>query len=220
MSQSRPQRQNGNGQQGNNHGARNELQLKDNIVSGATGTPILEHVNLGQGNYAESDYWQQIRSYRRGLYVYTAYNSMITGRAIRETKYRLGKEGYNAVYDETAADVEVMEPADPVPLDELDVDEITPEDSRRRQIMKRGEAIWEKLGEPDEVLSHAQAAAMMEKTGVGMDWMPISWKMVVGRHEASRSRDAELLRDVFTSVQDLRASGSNGQELQQLMGNR
>lgn len=218
MSQAQQRRSNGNGKSSGS-GARSKLELQDSIVQGADGVPILDHVNLGQGNYSTDDYWQQIRSYRRGLYLHTAFQSTLTKRAIRETKFRLGEEGYNAIYDNSDADVKSLDPADVTDISDLDPDEITAEDSRRRQILDRGEEIWERLGEPDQVISEAQVAALMEKTGVGMDWLPISWEMVVGRHEASRSRDAELIRDVFSQVSHFRADG-DGAAIGQLMGGK
>jgi len=200
------QRSNGNR---NRDRTRSQLELQDTIISGADGVPILDHVNLGQGNYRDDDYWQQIRSYRRGLFLHTAWQSTIAKRAVRETKFKLGLEGYNAFYDSVAEDVAQYDPVDLDPLREQDPDEISAGDSRRIQIMERGDEIWERLGEPDQDVSKQQAAALMEKTGVGTDWMPVSWEMVVGRHEASRSRDAELIRDVFGDLNRYETSGDS-----------
>lgn len=217
MAQQQRQRKTNGQSASNSGGARNELQLKDRIVSGADGVPVLDHVNLGQGNYSEDDYWQQIRSYRRGLYLHTAFQRTIFKRAVHETIVALGREGYNAHYDEVAEDVAMHEPADPTPLDELDVDEMTAADGRRQQVFDRGKEIWDKLGEPNVNLSKKQAAALLEKTDVKTSWLPISWEMVLGRHEASRSRDAELIRDVFTNVSDLRAGDNDSDQLNKLL---
>lgn len=211
---------NGNGTSDGQRRVRNKLELQDSIVEGADGPPIFDHVNLGLGNYGDDEYWQQIRSYRRGLYLHTAFSRAILKRAIHETKVALGREGYNAHWDSTDEEVKIADPVDPqspdqadVDIEDIDVDDVSP----RRQIFKRGEEIWEDLGDPNTMMSNEQAAALMEKTGVGTDWMPISWEMVIGRHEASRSRSAELIRDVFSEISHFRTDGDT-QDLSKLLG--
>lgn len=194
---------------GSNRKPRNELQLKNAIVDSATGIPLVEHVNLGQGNYSETAYWQQVRSYRRGLFLHTAFSEILSKRAIYETKVKLGKEGYNAHYDDVTEDVDMFDPAD--------VEALEPGESRRDKILERGEEIWRRLGDPELPLTNKQAAAIEKKAGVETDWLPISWQMVIGRHEASRSRDAELIRDVFTNINQLRTDDSNGSDISKLL---
>lgn len=194
------QRRSNGSSSGDKSSARNALELKDKLVEGAGGNPLLEHVNLGQGNYKDTDYWQQIRSYRRGLFLHTAFANIISERAIKETKIKLGREGYNAQYNDLEEAVDQFDPAN----NKYDFDRA---DSPRQKILEHGNWIWERLGDPATPISEKQVAAILDKTGATLDWLPISWQMVLGRHEASRSRDAELIRDVLSNVRHIRTDG-------------
>lgn len=169
---------------------RNPNELQGMLLSGARGNPLFDQVNLGQGNYSDDDFWQQIRAYRRGLYVYIAFGSTLEKRAIHETKVKLAREGYTH-YNEEGNQVEQWQP--------LDADDVAEDESSWEAELRRGEEIWNSLGDNREVMTTKQAAAILKKTNADTDWLPVPWQMVVGRHEASRSREAELLRDLLTN---------------------
>jgi len=180
---------------------RDESDVYQQVLGSGSSNPLLRDADLGQGNYDDEYLWQQIRSYRKGLYAWIAFGNTLTERKIYETKMQLGRDGYNAFYDEREADVQVWGP--------LDEGEIPADRSRWNVVKERGEEIWQRLGEPDVMLSQKQLSAIQSKTGLSQEWMPIFWDLVSGRHEVSRSRDAELLRDLMTGVQHLREEGTD-----------
>lgn len=180
---------------------RDEADVYQQVLGSGTSNPLLRDADLGQGNYDDEYLWQQIRSYRKGLYAWIAFGNVLTERKIYETKMQLGDEGYNAFYDESESDVQVW--------GALDEDDIPDDRSRWNVVKERGEEIWQRLGEPDVMLSQKQLSAIQSKTGLSQEWMPIFWELVSGRHEVSRSRDAELLRDLMTGVKHLREEGSD-----------
>jgi len=180
---------------------RDEADVYQQVLGSGTSNALLRDADLGQGNYDDEYLWQQIRSYRKGLYAWIAFGNVLTERKIYETKMQLGEEGYNAFYDESESDVQVWEALD---------DDAVPDDrSRWNYVKDRGEEIWQRLGEPDVMLSQKQLSAIQSKTGLSQEWMPIFWELVSGRHEVSRSRDAELLRDLMTGVKHLREEGGD-----------
>jgi len=180
---------------------RDEADVYQQVLGSGTSNPLLRDADLGQGNYDDEYLWQQIRSYRKGLYAWIAFGNVLTERKIYETKMQLGDEGYNAFYDESESDVQVW--------GALDEDDIPDDRSRWNVVKERGEEIWQRLGEPDVMLSQKQLSAIQSKTGLSQEWMPIFWELVSGRHEVSRSKDAELLRDLMTGVKHLREEGSD-----------
>jgi len=198
--QQTPQKQNGQ-DESTKPRIRDESDVYQQVLGSGSSNPLLRDADLGQGNYDDEYLWQQIRSYRKGLYAWIAFGNVLTERKIYETKMQLGDEGYNAFYDESESDVQVW--------GALDEDDIPDDRSRWNVVKERGEEIWQRLGEPDVMLSQKQLSAIQSKTGLSQEWMPIFWELVSGRHEVSRSRDAELLRDLMTGVQHLREEGTD-----------
>jgi len=175
---------------------RDELDMYSEILRPSGSNPLLEDTNLGQGNYDESYLWQQIRSYRKGLYAYTAFSGVLTKRAIYETKIKLAREGFTH-YNESTEDVEQW--------DSLQEEDIDDDESYWTAERERGEEIWNSLSDDRTPLSEKQAAAVFRLTNISEEFMPIFWSMVSGRHEVSRSKDAELLRDMLTGIKHLRS---------------
>jgi len=180
-----------------------ELDIQTEILSSSEGNPLLSATNLGLGKYDEDQLWQQIRGYRKGLYAWIAFGRVLSERQVYETKIKLGQEGYNAQYNDLTGDVDQFEPVDREDIDSVDYD-TDAEKSYWTAVRERGEEIWTRLGSPNEVLTTEQLSAVVEKTGISEDFQPIFWQLVSGRHEVSRSLDAELLRDALTGVQELR----------------
>lgn len=175
---------------------RDELDMYSQILQSSGSNPLLRDTNLGQGNYDETYLWQQVRSYRKGLYAYIAFSGVLSKRAIYETKIRLAREGFTH-YNE--ADQE------PQQWDALDEDDVDDGESFWTAQRRRGDEIWSKLADNRHALSEKQAAAILEKTDISDEFMPVFWQMVSGRHEVSRSQDAELLRDMLTGIKHLRS---------------
>lgn len=178
---------------------RDELDIQGEVLSSSESNPLLRNTNLGLGKYDDDYKWQQIRSYRKGLYAWVAFGRVLSDRQIYETKQKLGEEGFNPHYDEDESEVKVFPP-----FDEANGYWDEDEESRWTAVRRRGEEIWRSLGESDEILSQKQVVAINKKTGISDEWMPIFWELVSGRHEVSRSDEGELLRDLLTSVKDLR----------------
>jgi len=190
--QQQQQRQNGSSP---TDGPRDELDMYARVTESAQDNPLLQGTNLGLGNYDEKYKWQQIRSYRKGLKAYISFSRVLTERAIHETKVKLAREGFTH-FNESKQMVDQWDPHD-----DDDVDE---DQSSWISELERGNQIWNSLDDDRSALSEKQVAAIIEKTGISTDWMPIYWQMVSGRHEVSRSEDAELIRDLLTGIKHLR----------------
>lgn len=216
-----PQQQHRNGESsGDEFEAINDsLDIQGKIVGSSDSNPLLKQTNLGLGKYDEDYKWQQIRSYRKGLYAWVAFGRALSERKVYETKMKLGEEGYNAYYDDVDDDVKQWKPFDEaVSVDLEDEDERPDRDvssdtgwswnpskvSRWTAIRARGEYIWKRLGDPKQILTDEQFSAVATKTGVVDEWQPLFWEIVAGRHEMSRSDGAELLRDALTGVREYR----------------
>jgi hypothetical protein len=177
-------------------GPSDELDMYGDILRQSNANPLLEKTNLGQGNYDTDYLWQQVRSYRKGLFAYIAFSGVLSKRAIHETKIKLAREGFSHWNDNKG----VVEEWDP-----LDEDAKEDGESIWTAERRRGNEIWNKLSDNRTPLSEKQAAALLDKTNVSEDFMPIFWEMAAGRHEVSRSKDAELLRDMLTGIKHLRS---------------
>lgn len=189
-----PVQQPANARNGEKEILRDEYDVQQELIRKSFGNPLLSRTNLGTGHYSERFLWQQIRSYRKGLFASIAFQQTISKRAVYQTKLALGREGFSH-YNESKNDVEHWDGLDEQPKTDSDG---APTSSWTDEL-ERGEDIWESLGEAKAVMSEKQIAAIMRKTNIEPDgFLPIFWQMVSGRHDASKSKDAELLRDIFT----------------------
>jgi len=185
-----------------------ELGLQEQILKSSGGNPLLEGTNLGLGNY-DTDYkWQQVRSYRKGLYAWIAFGNTLTKRQIYETKIKLGRNGFNAIYDDRDREVKTFPP-----LEEAGDDPEDEERSSWNRALDRGRKIWRRLGDPHQIFTEDQISAISQKTGIDSEWQPLFWELVAGRHEVSRSEEAELLRDALTGIKELRTQDDSSDSL-------
>jgi hypothetical protein len=133
---------------------------------------FLGSTNLGLGNYRDAEYWQQMTSYRRGLFAHAAFHRKLIAKAVRETKRALAAEEWANLSESARAS-----------------------QTKRAYLQERGAEIWR------EELSEKQRRAKMEEhAGISPDWRPPHWKMLIARHEGSRSRGARLLDNLFGRV--------------------
>lgn len=196
--QQRELRQNGDGSTIDQ--PRDSLDMTAKVLEGPKANALLEETNLGLGNYDEDYLWQQIRSFRKGLFASIAFSGYLWRTARRQTLMALGRDGFE-FFDEERGQRIRFKPA----AGQYDDYESQLETQSSWQIdLNRGREIWEQLGNWREPLSEKQLAAVLKKTDYDGDWLPIYWQMVSGRHEASRSKDAELIRDVLTSINEVR----------------
>lgn len=189
-------RTNGHSQSGEAQRPSDELDMYGDILRQSDANPLLENTNLGQGNYDTDYLWQQVRSYRKGLFAYIAFAGVLSKRAVHETKIKLAREGFSHWNDEKGRVDQ---------FDALDESDRKDNESIWTAERRRGEEIWQSLSDDRTPLSEKQAAALLEKTDVSDEFMPIFWEMAAGRHEVSRSKDAELLRDMLTGIKHLRS---------------
>lgn len=207
--QTQRRRSNGNGKQSRQRKITDHLDALEDVLQGPNTNPLLEQTNLGQGNYDEDYLWQQIQSYRDGLFAHKAFSSLVTNRHVRTARLELGKSGmrfYNKTRDDVI-NIEAFDPENPDEdkyLDRMNMERDVEYYSTWTLIEKRGEFIWrEELGDPKTVgLTGMQQAALVEKSGSNTEWLPIYWEMVAGRHEASRSLDSTLIKYVLGDVQE------------------
>lgn len=163
-----------------------------------TGSPDLDlTTNFGHGNYDKSEFYQQIRNFRRAAVAVELFERIILTRAIEETKVKLALEGIS-FWDDDGNRVKQFDPIDPDPL------------HRTKEIRSQGDKIWRQLNDSDRVLSQKQVAAIMQKSGHNpAKWMNFYAQVLVFFHESSRSIDAELLRDFLTGIKELRGLSDN-----------
>jgi len=179
-----------------------ELGLQEQILSSSESNPLLRETNLGLGKY-DTDYkWQQVRSYRKGLYAWIAFGRVLSKRQVYETIIKLGGEGYNSIYD--------VENDEFHAFDAIEESDVREDESTWNAKLRLGRDRWQRLGHPEEILTDDQIAAMHEKTGIVEEWKPLFWELVAGRHEVSRSDDAELLRDALNGIKELRQHDETG----------
>lgn len=147
--------------------------------------------NFGQGNYDKREFYQQIRNFQRAAKAMESFSRILLERAIYETKIKLAMDGIS--YESDDFQIE-KDPVDPEPL------------HRRKKLLKAGEKRWEELNESDRALSTKQVVAITKKTGHDLDWQSFYAQTMTFFHEATRSINAELVRDFLTGIKELRGS--------------
>lgn len=165
------------------------LEIYMHALANSTNDDFLDTINLGVGNYTDGEYWQQVTAFKRGLYADSAMTKRVIERAKTETKKRM----VEAIFDERD-DAQVL----------TGVDYPEPEEGQTREeyYEEHMEAVWEDLGfttSSGEQYSTAEHQAWLVHvcTGLDMDWTPPHWRMLKMRHEASRSKRAHLLDNLF-----------------------
>jgi len=162
-----------------------DLDLYDKAVDPPLSDDFLNSNNLGLGNYSDGEMWQQVESFRMGLFADAAFSDKLDARRIEETQRQLALEGYAYINDDGQRK-EFSGWADLTERSQANKD-------RRRYIEERGEEIWETL--PEE----RQYQATIECTGMP-NWMPPHLRMVLMRHEASRSKGGRTQDNLFGRV--------------------
>lgn len=172
-----------------------QLDIYDEAVQSSADDEFLQNVNLGLGNYDGPEYWQQMQSYEQGLYADEAFGRRLQERAIAEAKNKMAREGWS-YYDENREKVIERDG-----WEKLDESEKQDQD-RRRYLKSQGEKIWSKLNERERY------DALVELTGFSEDWMPPQWRMLMARHEGSRSKGGRLIDNIFGRVQEVKETSN------------
>lgn len=182
--------------------ATSQLDLYNEAVQSTVDDSTLSGNNLGLGNYSSAEYWQQIEAFQHGLYADRAFSRKIEQRAIHEAKREIALEGY-AFYDTKKDDVETIDGWNDLDEDERkaawedrfgDGEPLT----RRRWVRGVGDEIWADLDKEQ------RGEALRDCTGYEGNWKPPQWRMMLARHEGSRSKGAHLLDNVFGRVSEVK----------------
>jgi len=163
------------------------LEIYMHALKNSTGDDFLDSINLGVGNYTDGMYWQQVESFRNGLYADAAMTEAIIERAKLQTQRRM----VDAIFDDEDARI----------LRHVDFDEPGEGASRQEYFDEHIEDIWQGLGVDKEgeqyTTSQHQAYLVHIATGLELDWTPPHWRMLKARHEASRSKNARMIDNLF-----------------------
>lgn len=184
------------------------------VLDSSDANEILEKVNAGLGNYDDQMLFGQKESYRKGLIAHTGFSSLLTKRAIEQAKRQLAVDGI-AFFDEQGNEVEQFDPIS-------ETDEVVEGEKQSSWNAEReyGELIWQKLGRADQPINEKQVAAVVKATGLEPgQWIPLFWDMFVGKHEMSRSLDAELIRLYLGESYSLRDE-TEGEAAEGLLGRK
>lgn len=171
-----------------------ELDLYLKAIDGRVNDAFLDQVNLRLGNYQNQEYWQQVQSFKNGLYAESAFGRRILDRSIEETKRQLAEERYAAIGED----------------DETTMD-------RRRFIETRKEEIWDEMAPEDPNAPDPRVEHIQRVAGIDGDWAPPFWRMLKMRHEASPSRGSRMADNLFGRVKQLYNS-SDGELMPEDMG--
>jgi len=194
------------------------LDLQQEVIESTSIDPLLDQENLGTGNYRSNEMWQQVESYRNGLYATAAFRNTIEQRSKQETKNRLAIDGWEwSDGDGGVYRWEGWEQLSPDERREKWRKELANQDGerfdRRRWIRRRGEQVLNELYElrSPEKGFYPALEALGELSGWSNNWNPAHNRMLMTRHEVSRSRGAQLLDNVFgrvkEQVQDVKGGG-------------
>jgi len=148
------------------------LELYDGIINPQPADDVV--ADLGTGYYTEDEQWQQVLSYRDGMFGDALLARGIAQRAISETITALGRHGAEW-WDPNRNEYREKEGVGPA--------DTAPRESPREAIRKRGKRIWHLLGiQKDEEEpagpSTLQIEALLEHAGITGDWMPPQWRML------------------------------------------
>jgi len=187
-----------------------ELDLYDHALSANVDDEFLSENNFGLGNYTGDEMWQQVESFKRGMYAEQAFVRRLLERAIHQTMVSLGLRG-GSFYDERESVQDVRQFDGWRDLDE----EERAKKNRREWVLEKGREVWETLPE------NCKREALDERAGVSSTWTPPHFRMMQVRHETGRSRDASTMEIVFTDMEkkEIKTSDTNEAE-KKLFGGR
>lgn len=192
-------------QQDPNQQARDELDLYEQALNAVAGDDFLEANQLGLGNLRDEEMWQQIESYKGGMYGEAAFGRTIDALLVEETKRELAREEWRKLGDDDNERREELR------------EEGWEHPSKRAFIEEKMEEKWEDLRAPRDVGSREDRREVtienrLEKieavTGRLPGWTPPHWRMLLMRLDSSRSRDARLIDNLFDRVSRKEVSGN------------
>lgn len=153
-------------------------------IDSPVGDDFLDQSSLGLGNYNYREYWQQIHGFKQGLYADTAMSRRLLRRAVEEAKRSFARDVFNGQSNFAGP-----------PTDEYD---------HQSYVDEYKEQLWEELGETREQKIEKQIELLEKYTGINRKWVPPHWRMLKMKHEASRSKGARLIDNLFERVQEVK----------------
>jgi hypothetical protein len=198
MQQQMDPQQNGR-QSKTNDRPHDEIDIYNLAIASTIDSELIDDVLLGLGNYSSREYWQQVDSFRKGVFSTAAFTRRIRERAIEETKVELALNGVSEEW-EVDQTIRAFEADGWHDLDE----ETQAEHDRRRWIDEKKEEFWEQL--PEAI----QFQLVAEIAGLDKDWKAPHIRMMMMRHEASRSKEARLMDNLFGRIKEHYSNGTDG----------
>lgn len=192
-----------------------ELDLFHEAASPTSDDEYLRRNNLGLGNYDAREYWQQIEAFKNHIYADAALGGTLLEFAIYKTKWELGME----FLAESDAD-DAMQALE-------DSHATSHAECRREAILALGEWKWDRLGRDEvsldnwksfdvadrqELTAQMQLQALDEYANGAHEWTTPQGRMISARHEASRSRGARLLDNLFGRVKEVNQTDEISQD--------
>lgn len=183
------------------------LEVYMHALASRTHDDFLDQVNLGIGNYSESEYWQQIQAFRDGMFADSSMTRKLLERARYETKIALVEAIFDNPESEVLRGVDAPHKKDgndkyPKTRREEPPDGDSELVDRHEYFDEYADEMWDSLGYTTQdgeryKREEHQANLINTVTGIGMNWVPPHWRMLKARHEASRSKDAHLIDNLF-----------------------
>jgi len=196
-----------------NGGPNSQLDIYQEVIDSTDEEPFLSRTNFGLGNYTEREMWMQTEAHHRGMYATAAFKQRLEQRARRETIRKLGERGwtYTVQTDNGKQDQHIRGWND-LPEEERN----SPDEPHRRTFIKhQGRQIWDRLPEREK------RKALEAYAGLDGEWTAPHYRQMVMRHEASRSRGARLLDNLFDRVREVKGSAREAaQEMLTLGGDQ
>lgn len=183
----------------NTAGPSSMLEVYMHAIDSPIGDDFLDKSSLGLGNYNTGEYWQQIHSFRQGLYADAGLTRRVLERAIYETKRGLAKDCYRR--SEQLKRIPHPKPNKPPDGFEFKGDEYETEEE---YIQKYADQIWEGIDEIEGDTVQLQVQLIERYSGIDRNWVPPHWRMLMMRHEASRSKGARLIDNLFERVREVK----------------
>lgn len=165
------------------------LEIYLRVIDGRSNDELLDEINLGTGNYTSGEFWLQVDSFRMAIYASAVMVRPIMARATHEAKRALVDAIYERPDARELADVWYPDPA--------------ANTTREEYFQENADDVWSNLGDDPEERIKQQAQLIESLTGLESDWTPPHWRMIKMRHNASQSKDAQALDNVFGRVREV-----------------
>lgn len=188
------------------HRPNDELDLLDEVANESVNDKFLSEQNLGVGNYTSREMYQQVQSFQHGLFSESAFGNLLYARAIEQTKTELAKDGWRFIHpkDQKVHTMDGWNDMTDEKRKEIweDLQRDDEQMTKRRWLTRYGELQFQELIEARsaEIRRFPAREAMDELAGWDGEWQSPHFRMIMARHETSRSRDARLLDNVFGRI--------------------